>query len=893
MFTYPLLENDGVADVVVKAMDIGSTKEIVAYVTVEGGVDLATGPHGSSDYDALRVTLLSELRRRLPPYMVPAFLEVLPEMPILPSGKTDRKKLGPPVSMRLSSICTSTVSIPPETPVENEIAGIWSAVFGSQMISVMDNFFTDLGGHSMSAAIVVSKFRKGAHTMLQQLGIADVYAHPTIRDLARHVQPMDIEDGLPEMKDDSFGLTKDMSSDEPVFHSNTRVWLCGCVQFFVSYVLAFAFSFPFVILLRNGFHPIIVISILVNASFPHLLIQPIIVKWVLIGRFRPGRYPLWGWYYFRLWLATHLMAVSPLMTLASTPFMAPYLRLFGYRIGRGCHIGSGAISIPDLIDIGDNVSIGYGAVITAYVVRGGWLYLAPIKIKNGAFIGNGAVLLPGSEIGENSAIREQTLVAEGQVIPDNETWQGSPAERVSPDPSLKEMESHGAPSTWSRSLMVRYALVIYLFFMTLFPAMVLALNVLLWWWCLSGDSALVVRMAVFSSLSGIIFVISACTVIALSKHVVMHRTKCGISHLRSAWGMRKWMADVLMGASLALTNSMYATLYASPWLRALGAKIGPRSEGEFTVVGLSSCFASALPLLFNSSTCVTVSTISSIDPDLMDFGEECFLADMASMGAAFHHRGCILTDKTKIGTRTFIGNAALVNPQTDLKDNMLIGVLSVPPENDAPSGSNWLGSPAIFLPRRQESKKYREAVTYKPPLHLVILRLTIEFFRTVMPVTIVATAMMAFFFLILWLVDLEWLSVTMLSLVLPGIALLVAFMMYLVIVALKWIVIGRYHKHVAPLWSHFVWRSEFITALYESAAVPGLLGAFRGTPFFVPLLRLLGAQIGARVYLETTYVTEFDLVHIEDDVAVGSNCSLQTHLFEDRVMKMDVVSVGK
>ena len=74
--------------------------------------------------------------------------------------------------------------------------------------------------------------------------------------------------------------------------------------------------------------------------------------------------------------------------------------------------------------------------------------------------------------------------------------------------------------------------------------------------------------------------------------------------------------------------------------------------------------------------------------------------------------------------------------------------------------------------------------------------------------------------------------------------------------------------------------------------MPGLIAGFTGTPFIGPLLRLLGAHIGSRVYLETTYLTEFDLVRLGDDVAVGFGCSLQTHLFEDRVMKMSVVSVG-
>jgi non-ribosomal peptide synthetase-like protein len=131
-----------------------------------------------------------------------------------------------------------------------------------------------------------------------------------------------------------------------------------------------------------------------------------------------------------------------------------------------------------------------------------------------------------------------------------------------------------------------------------------------------------------------------------------------------------------------------------------------------------------------------------------------------------------------------------------------------------------------------------------------------------------------------------------LAAVLPGVYLGSALLLYFVVAGLKWLVVGRYRPRVAPMWSHFVWRSELITALYESAAVPGMLGAFTGTPFLGPLLRLLGARIGRRVYLETTYLTEFDLVRVGDDAMIGGTTSLQTHLFEDRVMKMSTVTVG-
>jgi non-ribosomal peptide synthetase-like protein len=54
----------------------------------------------------------------------------------------------------------------------------------------------------------------------------------------------------------------------------------------------------------------------------------------------------------------------------------------------------------------------------------------------------------------------------------------------------------------------------------------------------------------------------------------------------------------------------------------------------------------------------------------------------------------------------------------------------------------------------------------------------------------------------------------------------------------------------------------------------------------------MGCKIGKRVFTDTTDITEHDLVTIGDDAALNENAGLQTHLFEDRVMKVSSVEVG-
>jgi non-ribosomal peptide synthetase-like protein len=106
------------------------------------------------------------------------------------------------------------------------------------------------------------------------------------------------------------------------------------------------------------------------------------------------------------------------------------------------------------------------------------------------------------------------------------------------------------------------------------------------------------------------------------------------------------------------------------------------------------------------------------------------------------------------------------------------------------------------------------------------------------------------------------------------------------------VLVRRYKPGEKPLWNNFVWRNELLNAMHEHLAEPFLVGALTGTPFVCWYFRLLGARIGRRVYMETTDLSEFDLVTIGDEAALNADCTIQTHLFEDRVMKMSTIEIG-
>ena len=103
----------------------------------------------------------------------------------------------------------------------------------------------------------------------------------------------------------------------------------------------------------------------------------------------------------------------------------------------------------------------------------------------------------------------------------------------------------------------------------------------------------------------------------------------------------------------------------------------------------------------------------------------------------------------------------------------------------------------------------------------------------------------------------------------------------------KWLLVGRFTEGQHPLWSSFVWRNELFDVFYEELGVPWFGGPFLGTPIFNAWARTLGVKIGKGVWLESHWLPETDLVRLEDGATVNRGCVLQTHLFHDRLMRIE------
>ncbi len=139
--------------------------------------------------------VLAFLHERLPEYMVPGALVVLPAFPLTVNGKLDRGALPAP------EVRQNEAGPAPRGATEVAIADIWSQVLGVEVASREDNFFA-LGGDSILAMQVVSRARAAGlaltpRLLFQQQTIAAVAAaladSLTIDVVATEIEALDGE----------------------------------------------------------------------------------------------------------------------------------------------------------------------------------------------------------------------------------------------------------------------------------------------------------------------------------------------------------------------------------------------------------------------------------------------------------------------------------------------------------------------------------------------------------------------------------------------------------------------------------------------------------------------------------------------------------------------------
>ena len=560
---------------------------------------------------------------------------------------------------------------------------------------------------------------------------------------------------------------------------------------------------------------------------------------LLLRGVRPGNYPRGGGVHLRLWAAERLADLTGATGVAGAGWMITYAKALGAQIGPDVDLHS-APPVTGLLKLGRGAAIEPEVDLSGHWVDGDVVRVGKVRVGAGSRVGSRSTLMPGARIGKGAKIAAGSTVT--GAVPANQRWAGSPAVRATKGAAAWPA---GRPERRSRIWVAWYSLTAQL--LGLLPVVA----------ALPGLTLLTVS-PLLAPAAAVAYFVTYALLVLVAVRLLGIGVRAGFHPVRGRVAWQVWTTERLMGMARFALFPMYASLFTPVWLRLLGAKVGRNVE---------------------ASTVLALPVMTTVD-------DGAFLADDTMVATYELSHGWLRVAPARIGKQAFLGNSGMAAPGRSVPKRGLVGVLSSAPRK-AKKGSSWLGAPPMPLRRTVEAADTSR--TYDPPLRLVLARAAIELCRIVPVLLAGALAVLVLATLArIWQVAGGWAA----ALAAGPVLLVAAIAAALTATAAKWLLVGRFRVAERALWTSFVWRNELADTFVEVLAAPWLFRFATGTPLLSAWLRTLGARIGRGAWLETFWLPEYDLVRLGPGATVNRGCVVQTHLFHDRIMSMDEVTLG-
>ena len=779
----------------------------------------------------------AQVAEQLPDGLAPLIV-ILDALPMATSGKVNRAALPWPL---VDGADRGAESL---TGAAAWLAERWAEQLGPVAFTAESDFF-ELGGTSVAAAKLVSVLR----ARFPSVAVADVYGHRQLGALAQRL------DMLGESR-------REILEDRAVGARGGRAAQLAGVMLLLAFTVPAWLGgiFAYNDLFGGGpqlVWPALLGGYLLFISAPGRTLIVAAARRLLLGALQPGRYPRHSSIACRVWFVDRLAEVLHVNRGGGTPWAPRIARLLGADVGEGARLGT-LPSPASLIRIGEGATVEGDVDMRGWWVQGPDLVVGQIEIGARARVGARSVLMPGTVIGPDAEVEAGSVVS--TRIPAAERWTGTPARHVGETTDMwpaQEAPAERHPRLWRGMFGVGLFAINALTILGAIPGLLLmetTFNPFS-----SSILATIRTLLIGAPLLAATFVLGEAVLSALVFRLVSRAVKPGWHGGEGAVAWASWFGEQVMESARGSLFPLYATIYTRWWLRLHGLRVGRRTEVS-TAQGLSR---------------------------LVTLGETTFVADAPMFATARAHHGWMKLEPITVGSRTFIGNGALLTGATAVGDDCLIGIESTAPRH-APDGTSWFGGPPIELPRVPE--RTDPSRTTDPPRRIVLARGATELVRVLLPGTVsIVLGMLVFTAL-----DSIGSAAGVFALVVaaPFVVLAAALCAVLFTIALKWLIIGRYRPSEHPLWSFFVWRDEIMNSCQEQLAGDWLMNKAQGTPLMGVYFRAMGAEIGRDVWCETLAVTEFDVVKVADGCAINRGACLETHVFHDRLMRIGPNDLG-
>jgi non-ribosomal peptide synthetase-like protein len=605
-------------------------------------------------------------------------------------------------------------------------------------------------------------------------------------------------------------------------------------------------------------------------------VLPIAAKWTLIGRWKPRQIPIWSAAYLRFWLVKSLIRSSPMVIFVGTPLYSFYLRALGAKIGRGAVILSSRVPVcTDLLSVGAGTVVRRDSLFSGYRARAGLIETGTICIGRHAFIGEQAVLDIDTKIGDYAQLGHASALWQGQAVPDDQRWHGSPAQRTDVD----YLRLYGPERNWLRPLVYGiYQVLSLIVGATLFLGLVggILIDVDLTYFLALGPRELVtwsfVSMLLVVSLvwyvGGVLsMAVVAFTVPRLLTKLITAGTTYPLYGLRHAifravhrLTNNSFLLQ-LTGDSSYVVNYLQALGYRLPGLQQTGSNFGAQLHHE--------------------------------TPFLVEIGGSTMVSDGVSLMNAEYSATAFRAVPVTIGHGSFLGNAIAYPAGGRIGSNCLVATKAmVPLDGPLREGVGLLGSPSFEIPRAVGDTRFEHLATGE------------EFHRRLAAknrhnlVTVAVFLLARWFHLVLGLVlgsvtatAVDWRQPAQatIGMALATVGFGVISFAYFIVIERAVLRFGSLRPRYCSIYEPYFWLHE----RYWKMLSP-FVNLFNGTPVRGVLFRLAGVKIGKRVFDDGCAIPERMLVTIGDDCTLNAESTVQCHSMEDGIFKSDytVVEAG-
>ncbi len=850
-----ILKNPTVAQAVVSTYEVAPGHlELVAYCSPK-----------SKNVDLDREQILNSLREQLPPYMVPAYLEQLDVIPMSTSNKADRKCLPPPTGPRCQA---SGPKQAPRSQTERLVASALAETLKLTDISIYDDFFDDLGAHSLLMARFCSAIR--ARMTSANVSMRDVYAHPTVEKLAKKLETQAT-------------VSEETGPDETphVIPSLLQYCVCGSLQLITYVLLTIGVVAAVVAGVQWAYAAIDDVAELYRRVLVFVFgfsaataAAPILAKWLLIGRWKPRAIRIWSISYFRFWFVKLLYDISPLHLFAGTPLYNAWLRLLGARIGRHAVILSKAPVCTDLYTVGAGSIVREHSMTPGYRAHKNLIETGTISIGGDAYIGTASHLEIETIVEDGGQLGHSSTLQKGQRIPAGKHFHGTPAEETQSNFNTVEPRRCSNLRRWLFSGLVAAGnlllapipvLILFYSFFTLHSYSG-AQN-------LNYDSPFSVMTALAPTGLWLSFLIyfGMITLGFVSLRVVPPLLNCFLQPGRTyvLFGFHYLVQRLVqMTTNWGYLNLIFGDSPCIPkYLELVGWKIAPGKQTGSNF-GLDQVHD---------------------NPYMCHIGANTMVSDGIVMSNAELSATSFTLSDVKIGADNYLGNSIMVPAGNRTGNNVLIGNKTmIPIDGPVRENTGLLGSPAFEIPRKTDADRQAAAVDDPATLKACLSRKN-KWNLATMCMVFLSHWFASFIAVFAMFISILYYDRYAMSAILAGVFTVAAFgISFFTLLERASVGFGSLKSRNVTMYDRYFLFHE----RHWKFCGHGLNNLFHGTPFRNLMSRALGVRVGKRVFDDGAHLYDKTLLEIGDFSNLNKNCILQAHSLEEGLFKSDEVRIG-